>query len=144
MNSLFRHMDLTSRAKYDVFLIVTHGISMRVFMMRFLRWTVKEYEEVWNPKNCEAWMLERDAEGEFSLNVNPDIECMRRGPQKSESEGPKRELSDWQRFSYNRTPARSNTTHPRQMQRMLSRTRSERRSLSMPSESFSATLTDNE
>lgn len=108
MTSLFRHMDLTSRARHDVVLIVTHGITMRMFMMRFLRWTVEEYEQVWNPGNCEAWMLTRDAEGEFFLTCNSKFECLRTGPQKSQKgETLKHSLSDRLRSTHNRAHVES-------------------------------------
>ena len=32
---------------------------MRIFCMCYLRWTVQEFEEVWNPSNCEIWVLEK-------------------------------------------------------------------------------------
>ena len=43
----------------DNYVLVTHGLLMRIFCMCYLRWTVKEFEEVWNPSNCEIWVLQR-------------------------------------------------------------------------------------
>jgi broad specificity phosphatase PhoE len=40
------------------FVLVTHGLLMRIFCMCYLRWTVDEFEQVWNPANCEIWVLE--------------------------------------------------------------------------------------
>jgi broad specificity phosphatase PhoE len=73
MSSLFRHMDNPNRARHDNVLIVSHGIVMRMILMRFLRWTVEEYEQVYNPDNCEIWMLTRDDYGEYSLVRDCDI-----------------------------------------------------------------------
>mmetsp|Transcript_34082 Transcript_34082/g.108811 ORF Transcript_34082/g.108811 Transcript_34082/m.108811 type:complete len:404 (+) Transcript_34082:130-1341(+) len=42
------------------YVLVTHGLLMRIFCMCYLRWTVTEFEQVWNPSNCEIWVLERD------------------------------------------------------------------------------------
>jgi len=39
--------------------LVTHGLALRIFMMRFMRWTVDEFLEVFNPRNCEPIILER-------------------------------------------------------------------------------------
>jgi len=39
--------------------LVTHGLALRIFMMRFMRWTVDEFLQVWNPRNCESIILER-------------------------------------------------------------------------------------
>jgi broad specificity phosphatase PhoE len=41
------------------YVIVTHGLLMRVFCMCYLRWSVKEFEQVWNPKNGEIWVLNK-------------------------------------------------------------------------------------
>jgi hypothetical protein len=32
---------------------------MRLFLMRFLHWNVDQFENVWNPDNCQEWILER-------------------------------------------------------------------------------------
>ena len=41
------------------YVLVTHGLLMRIFCMCYLRWTVEEFEQVWNPSNCEIWTLEK-------------------------------------------------------------------------------------
>ena len=38
--------------------LVSHGLLMRIFCMVYFHWTVEEFEEVWNPGNCEVWALE--------------------------------------------------------------------------------------
>lgn len=42
--------------------LVTHGLLMRLFCMSVLKWTVSEFEQVWNPDNGEVWVLERPAD----------------------------------------------------------------------------------
>jgi len=32
---------------------------MRIFSMCYFHWTVSEFEQVWNPSNCEIWVLEK-------------------------------------------------------------------------------------
>jgi len=76
MSSLFRHMDNPNRARHDNVLIVSHGIVMRMILMRFLRWTVEEYEMVFNPDNCAIWMLTRDEHGEYALAREHENECI--------------------------------------------------------------------
>ena len=39
-------------------LLVTHGVTLRVFLMRLLHWSVEAFEEVLNPQNCEVFVLE--------------------------------------------------------------------------------------
>lgn len=72
MSSLFRHMDNPNRAVHNNMLIVSHGIVMRMFLMRFFRWSVEEYEQVYNPDNCAIWMLVANREGEYKLVATPD------------------------------------------------------------------------
>lgn len=61
-------------AKYDGapaknYVIVTHGLLMRIFCMCYLRWSVEEFEQVWNPKNCEIWVLQKiSGEGTYELS----------------------------------------------------------------------------
>lgn len=71
MSSLFRHMDNPNRAIRDNIVIVSHGIVMRMFLMRFFRWTVEEYELIFNPDNCAIWMLQSNSYGEYSLVTTP-------------------------------------------------------------------------
>jgi broad specificity phosphatase PhoE len=40
--------------------IVTHGMTLRVFLMRWCHLTVEEFEKLANPKNCELVTLQLD------------------------------------------------------------------------------------
>lgn len=44
-------------------LIVTHGLTMRLFVMRWLHWTVDFFETLENPGNCEYRCLELTDQG---------------------------------------------------------------------------------
>jgi hypothetical protein len=50
---MFRQMDsqhLRSGNRHcDNYVLVTHGLTMRLICMRYLRWSVEQFEEVWNP-----------------------------------------------------------------------------------------------
>ncbi len=61
-NTLFSDMDnhYERERKYDNIIVVTHGLTMRLFLMHYLRWTVDEFSLVYNPENCEIWVLELD------------------------------------------------------------------------------------
>ncbi len=50
-------------------LIVTHGVTLRVLLMRILRWSVEDFEKVYNPTNCEIFVLEQNSEGEYELTT---------------------------------------------------------------------------
>jgi broad specificity phosphatase PhoE len=41
-------------------IVVNHGMTMRVFLMRWLHWSVEEFEIIANPGNCEYHLLELD------------------------------------------------------------------------------------
>ena len=38
-------------------LIVTHGLTIRCFVMRFLHLTVEDFEKIQNPDNCDIVTL---------------------------------------------------------------------------------------
>jgi hypothetical protein len=57
------------------YVLVTHGLIMRIFCMCYLRWTVSEFEQVWNPTNCEIWVLEKvAATGRYELAGRWELE----------------------------------------------------------------------
>lgn len=39
-------------------LIVTHGLTIRCFVMRFMHLTVEQFENLANPKNCDIITIE--------------------------------------------------------------------------------------
>jgi broad specificity phosphatase PhoE len=49
--------------------IVTHGMTIRLFLMRWFHWTVEEFEEVANPKNCCLIVLEKNENGKYVLKT---------------------------------------------------------------------------
>lgn len=49
--------------------IVTHGMTMRLFLMRFFHASVEEFETWSNPKNCGTFLLERNASGKYDLKT---------------------------------------------------------------------------
>ncbi len=62
----------TSGAEYNV-VIVTHGLTLRLFLMRWLRWSVMAFENSRNPPNAAVIVMERrqDSSGAqwFALNA---------------------------------------------------------------------------
>ncbi len=47
--------------------IVTHGITMRLFLMRWFHWSVEEYETYGNPDNCQLIVMEKGENGKYIL-----------------------------------------------------------------------------
>lgn len=50
--------------------IVTHGLLLRVFLMKWFKWTVEQFEFLNNPGNCEYRVMELGEGGEYSLAIN--------------------------------------------------------------------------
>ncbi|MEU1376687.1 histidine phosphatase family protein [Streptomyces triculaminicus] len=49
-------------------LLVTHGLTMRLFCMRWLHWSVSEFESLSNPGNAETRMLVLGSDGRYHLD----------------------------------------------------------------------------
>lgn len=49
-------------------LLVTHGLTMRLFCMRWFHWTVAEFEALANPDNGSKRILELGADGKYTLD----------------------------------------------------------------------------
>lgn len=50
--------------------IVCHGVTMRIFLMRWFKWTVRQFEVLNNPQNCEIRVMQLGTGGEYSLVVH--------------------------------------------------------------------------
>ena len=51
-------------------IIVTHGMSIRLFLMKWFHWTVEEFELLANPSNCQILVLEKNDSGKFILKTD--------------------------------------------------------------------------
>eukprot|EP00903_Cladosiphon_okamuranus_P021798 g20044.t1 len=65
--SVFRSMDHSTGTRFQNYVIVTHGLMMRLILMRYFQWKVEFFERVWNPGNCETWVMERDERGSYRI-----------------------------------------------------------------------------
>jgi len=54
LESMMRQVE---RKQAERVLIVTHGLTIRCFVMRFLHLTVDEFDVLANPKNCDVITL---------------------------------------------------------------------------------------
>ena len=48
-------------------LIVTHGLTLRLFLMRWFHWTVEEFENLRNPYNCQVVVMQKQADDHYEL-----------------------------------------------------------------------------
>eukprot|EP00160_Parvularia_atlantis_P002166 Unigene11759_Nuclearia_a/m.35843 Unigene11759_Nuclearia_a/g.35843 ORF Unigene11759_Nuclearia_a/g.35843 Unigene11759_Nuclearia_a/m.35843 type:complete len:137 (+) Unigene11759_Nuclearia_a:517-927(+) len=71
LESLFRHISHRDSHHVDNnIVIVSHGLLMRLFLMRFYWFSVEQFEAIWNFRNCEIVIMERDnVTGKFVLKT---------------------------------------------------------------------------
>ncbi|KAJ7298277.1 hypothetical protein O6H91_16G075300 [Diphasiastrum complanatum] len=76
LESLWRDID-TDRLNRELgsstdlnLVIVSHGVTMRVFLMRWFKWTTEQFEFLNNFQNCEFRVMQLGSGGEYSLAVH--------------------------------------------------------------------------
>ena len=62
------HRDFEKENFPENVLIVSHGLTMRLFLMRWFHWSVEEFESLHNPKNCQIVILEKQADNHYILS----------------------------------------------------------------------------
>jgi broad specificity phosphatase PhoE len=50
-------------------LIISHGLTIRLFLMRWFHWSVEQFEKLRNPHNCEHFVMTLDANGRYTLET---------------------------------------------------------------------------
>mmetsp|Transcript_12979 Transcript_12979/g.18370 ORF Transcript_12979/g.18370 Transcript_12979/m.18370 type:complete len:612 (+) Transcript_12979:203-2038(+) len=71
LDSLWRSFDSRTSRNY---VLITHGISVRVFLARYFRYTIEQFSMLSNPRNCEMVMLGHDGAGKLRLQGRCEIE----------------------------------------------------------------------
>jgi len=61
------HRDFEKHTYPENVLIVSHGLTIRLFLMRWFHWSVEEFERLHNPKNCQIIILEKQVDNHYSL-----------------------------------------------------------------------------
>lgn len=59
-------LDQTTSCETNL-VIVSHGLTSRVFMMKWFKWTVEQFERLNNFENCEFRVMQLGPGGEYSL-----------------------------------------------------------------------------
>lgn len=65
------HRDFDKPNFPDNAVIITHGMTIRLFLMRWYHWTVEEFELLANPRNCEVFIMEKAENDRYRLRVEP-------------------------------------------------------------------------
>ncbi|OWM85394.1 phosphoglycerate mutase-like protein AT74 [Punica granatum] len=84
LESLWRDIDLNrlhqARSSELNLIIVSHGLTSRVFLMKWFKWTVEQFEHLNNFENCEFRVMQLGEGGEYSLAIHhSDEELMEWG-----------------------------------------------------------------
>jgi len=76
-DSLWRSFHYPDHAQNYV--LVTHGISIRVLLARYFHYSIDQFHMMKNPTNCEMVILQHDGEGKLQLNGRRSIESEDKG-----------------------------------------------------------------
>ena len=52
--------------------LITHGLTIRLFIMRFFHLAVEDFERMAAPKNCDAVILQLQDDGHYRLITEPE------------------------------------------------------------------------
>lgn len=55
----------------DALLVVTHGLTIRLLLMRYFAWSPQTFDAVYNPGNCDFWVLTKDPSGVRRYQLEP-------------------------------------------------------------------------
>lgn len=84
LDSLWRSFE-SGRAQNYV--LVTHGISIRVFLARYFRYSIDQFNLLANPQNCEMVILGHDGQGRLHLDGRCELELKQRTAKRDSADG---------------------------------------------------------
>lgn len=61
------HRDFSKRDFPDNMIVVSHGLTIRLFLMKWFHWTVEEFEKLRNPRNCQYYILDKMSDEKYRL-----------------------------------------------------------------------------
>jgi broad specificity phosphatase PhoE len=63
------HRDFEKETYPENAVIISHGMTTRLFLMRWYHWTVEQFEEYANPQNCQIIILEKNSLDKYDLKT---------------------------------------------------------------------------
>jgi len=66
------HRDFQKKDSPENILIITHGITLRIFLMRWFHWTTEEFNAYKNPKNCQHIIMELQNNSKYRITKGLD------------------------------------------------------------------------
>jgi len=61
------HRDFVKADFPENMIVVSHGLTIRLFLMRWFHWTVEQFEKLRNPHNCQHYVLDKMPDGKYQL-----------------------------------------------------------------------------
>jgi len=61
------HRDFQKSDYPENTLVVTHGMTLRLFLMRWFHWNVEEFEALRNPHNCQIVIMQKGSNDRYNL-----------------------------------------------------------------------------
>lgn len=98
LDSLWRSFDANRATNY---ILVTHGISIRVLLARYFRYSIDQFNMLANPKNCEMVILGHDGNGKLQLNGRCELLQKQQKKDKKEKESNKEQNNNEEEDSSN-------------------------------------------
>ncbi|XP_042475274.1 phosphoglycerate mutase-like protein AT74 [Macadamia integrifolia] len=76
LESLWRDIEMKRLVQHQIcddeinLIIVSHGLALRVFLMKWFKWTAEQFELLYNLDNCECRVIQLGAGGKYSLAIH--------------------------------------------------------------------------
>ncbi|KAH6806370.1 hypothetical protein C2S51_031201 [Perilla frutescens var. frutescens] len=77
LEGLWRDMESNKFSNEMNLIVVSHGLTILLFLMKWFNWTVDEFEDLANPTNCEYRVLELGPDGEYSLALHHRLDHLK-------------------------------------------------------------------
>jgi broad specificity phosphatase PhoE len=61
------HRDFQKPIYPENVLIATHGMTLRLFLMRWFHWSAEEFESLRNPQNCQIVIMQKCLNDRYDL-----------------------------------------------------------------------------
>jgi broad specificity phosphatase PhoE len=72
LETLHRDFERSDFARNAI--VVTHGLTIRLFLMRWFHWTVEYFERLRNPRNGQFFVMELGPDGRYQLTAGPEVD----------------------------------------------------------------------
>ncbi|XP_057789355.1 phosphoglycerate mutase-like protein AT74H [Salvia miltiorrhiza] len=78
LEGLWRDMESNKFSNEMNLIVVSHGLTILLFLMKWFNWTVDQFEGLTNPTNCEYRVLELGPDGEYSLALHHQLDQLKK------------------------------------------------------------------